>query len=173
MLGCGVGFRKILLPKTERNYSATKLADDSNSTLVRAARLEGVVCLMGRLATPSFLYQQQRQRQRRRWQRRWRRLRQRLRQQQRQPATTAAKTATDAADNSVEEAADQPVAGWERRVDSRWACASTALPPRSAGEPANRCWRRCDAHCQLSLLGGCKCYSCGCQRDRQNILKYF
>lgn len=107
-----VGLRKILLTKTERYYSATKLADDSNSTLVRVARLEGVVCLMGRLATPSFLYQQQ---------------------SVRQPATVtataaatataptttttaattaAAKTATDgAADNSAEEAADQPVAG--------------------------------------------------------------
>lgn len=91
-----VGLRKILLTKTERYYSATKLADDSNSTLVRVARLEGVVCLMGRLATPSFLYQQQRLRQRRRWQRRLRRQRlrrRRLRQQRRQQRQRQRRTA--------------------------------------------------------------------------------
>lgn len=86
--GGWVGLRKILLTITERYNSATKLADDSNSTLVRVARLEGVVCLMGRLATPSFLYQQQRLRQRRRL-RRQRLRRRRLRQQRQRQRRTA------------------------------------------------------------------------------------
>lgn len=39
-----------------RKKSATKKADDSNSTRVRAARLEGVACLINRSAAPTFLY---------------------------------------------------------------------------------------------------------------------
>lgn len=138
----GEGLRKILLTKTERYYSATKLADDSNSTLVRVARLEGVVCLMGRLATPSFLYQQQRLRQRRRWQRRWRRQRlrrrrrqQRRQQQQRQRRTQQIRASKKPPINLLPAASDASTAG-ERVRRLRCLCDQLANRQIAAGVAA-------------------------------------